>query len=409
MVTGSETETAGAVMWGAIALGLLALQLPAVVILLSRLMQGPRRQPPLRPRDTTHDQLGSVSILVPTLNEAQRLGPCLAGLGLQGYEVREILVIDSDSTDGTPDLVKAAGRYDPRLRLLPDDPLPADWVGRPWALHTGFRHSSEQSRWILGIDADTRPKPGLVSAAIAAAEAGGYDLVSFSPRFILKTPGELLLQPALLMTLVYRFGPAGSSIGGPTRVMANGQCFLIRRDRLVDLGGYSCARRSFCDDVTLARTAAAHGMKVGFLDGGNLIEVRMYEGAAETWNEWGRSLDLKDASPRAQTIGDCLFLLAVQGLPLPLVLLLVEPACATASGLLTAVWWLNLALVAIRFALNWAIAPSYNLSGAKLSWLFFLSPLADPFAALRIGLSSVQTPTQWRGRSYSPAVPTNAG
>jgi dolichol-phosphate mannosyltransferase len=89
--------------------------------------------------------------------------------------------------------------------------------------------------------------------------------------------------------------------------------------------------------------------------------------------------------------------------------LLIEPACATASWLVTAVWGLNIALVAMRFALNWAIAPSYNLSGATLSWLFFLSPLADPLAALRIGLSSVQTPTQWRGRSYSPAVPTNAG
>jgi dolichol-phosphate mannosyltransferase len=408
MVTGAETET-GAVVWGAIALGLLLVQLPAVAILLARLMQGPGRQQPLQPRDTTHDQLGSVSILVPTLNEAARLGPCLTGLGLQGYEVREILVIDSDSTDGTPELVKAAGRQDPRLRLLPDDPLPGDWVGRPWALHTGFRHSNEQSRWILGIDADTRPKAGLVSAAIAAAEAGGYGLVSFSPRFLLQTPGELILQPALLMTLVYRFGPAGSSIGGPTRTMANGQCFLVRRDRLVDLGGYSSARGSFCDDVTLARAAAAQGMKVGFLDGGKLIEVRMYEGAAETWREWGRSLDLKDASPRAQTLGDCLFLLAVQGLPLPLVLLLFEPACASASWLVTAAWGLNLALLLIRFALNWAIAPSYNLSGAKLPWLFFLSPLADPLAALRIGLSSVQTPTQWRGRSYSPAVPTNAG
>jgi dolichol-phosphate mannosyltransferase len=409
MINGWEATDNGSVLWGAIALGLLVVQLPAVAILFSRLLQGPGREQPLRPRDTTHDQLGSVSILVPTLNEVNRLGPCLEGLGLQGYEVREVLVIDSNSQDGTPELVKAAAQTDPRLRLLPDDPLPADWVGRPWALHTGFRHSSELSRWVLGIDADTRPKPGLVAAAIAAAEAGNYDLVSFAPRFVLKTPGELVLQPALLMTLVYRFGPAGTAIGGPTRAMANGQCFLVRRDRLVDLGGYSCAKRSFCDDVTLARFAAARGMKVGFLDGGNLIEVRMYEGAAETWNEWGRSLDLKDASPQAQTIGDCLFLLAVQGLPLPLALLLLEPACATASWLVTAVWGLNVALVAMRFALNWAIAPSYNLSGATLSWLFFLSPLADPLAALRIGLSSVQTPTQWRGRSYSPAVPTNAG
>ena len=53
---------------------------------------------------------------------------------------------------------------------------------------------------ILGLDADTQPQPGLVPALIAAATAEGYDLVSLSPRFILKGLGEIWLQPALLMT-----------------------------------------------------------------------------------------------------------------------------------------------------------------------------------------------------------------
>ena len=54
---------------------------------------------------------------------------------------------------------------------------------------------------------------------------------------------------------------------------------------------------------------------MGFLDGAKVIKVRMYEGAAETWQEWGRSLDLKDASSPAQLWGDLWLLLMVQGLP----------------------------------------------------------------------------------------------
>ena len=46
----------------------------------------------------------------------------------------------------------------------------------------------------------------------------------------------------------------------------------------------------------------------------------MYEGAAQTWKEWGRSLDLKDASSTAQLWGDLWLLLAVQGFPLPIVI-----------------------------------------------------------------------------------------
>lgn len=380
---------------------LLLAQLPAVAILLSRLLKGPTRFPPLRPQLAQPAFLGKVSVVVPTLNEAERIAPCLEGLSRQSYEVREVIVVDSYSTDATPDLVKAKQQNDPRFRLMNDDPLPTDWVGRPWALHNGFWASSEQSDWILGIDADTQPQPGLVASLLETAIAHNYDLISLSPQFILSYPGEIWLQPALLMTLVYRFGAAGETNSAPERVMANGQCFFCRRSLLVQVNGYTSAKRSFCDDVTLAREIAALGAKVGFLDGANVLKVRMYEGAAETWKEWGRSLDLKDAASPAQVWGDWLLLLLVQGLPLPLTLLLsILMSSGQTTLAMQSLLALNLLLVLIRIGLNFAIAPSYDLSQAKASWLFWLSPLADPLAVLRIFLSSIQTPKSWRGRTY---------
>lgn len=392
-----------------ISLGLLLLQVPATAILLSRLLKGPSRQLPIEPRPPTLELLASVSVVVPTLNEADRIGPCLFGLTRQSYEVREVIVVDSNSQDGTPDLVKAAEQKDPRFRLMTDDPLPPGWVGRPWALHNGFLHSSEQSEWILGIDADTQPHPDLVASLVSTAEAERYDLVSLSPQFILKYPGEWWLQPALLMSLLYRFDPAGINTQVAERVMANGQCFLCRRSVLAQMGGYISARGSFCDDVTLARNIAAQGFKVGFLDGAKVLKVRMYEGAAETWKEWGRSLDLKDASSTAQLWGDLWLLLAVQGLPLlillsylllSLLILCFGGAQDTAPTPLLLLLGLNLFLLVIRFALLFAIAPSYDRIKTKSEWLFWLSPLADPLAVLRIFLSAQKTPTQWRGRKY---------
>lgn len=388
---------------GALSFALLLVQAPAVAVLLSRLLKGPSRRPPVKPLRPEPELLGVVSVIVPTLNEANRISPLLAGLSSQSYEVREMIVIDSNSQDGTQALVKAAQQKDPRFRLIVDDPLPDGWVGRPWALHTGFLHSSEDSEWILGMDADTQPQTGLVAGLVSVAQAEGYDLVSLSPRFILKYPGEWWLQPSLLMTLLYRFDPAGADSQSAERVMANGQCFLCRRSVLAAVGGYTSARSSFCDDVTLARNIAARGFKVGFLDGAKVLKVRMYEGIAQTWQEWGRSLDLKDASSMAQVWGDLWLLLSVQGLPLPAsLLLLVETLHATSLHLgnvpapLLVALGLNLFLLAIRVALLFAIAPSYE----GKSPYFYLSPLADPFAVLRIFLSAMQTPTQWRGRHY---------
>lgn len=392
--------TAGSLL----ACGLLLMQVPATIVLLSRLLKGPSRQAPVKPSLSTPDLLASVSVVVPTLNEAERLSPCLSGLSLQSYEVREITIVDSHSQDGTPDLVKAAQQKDPRFRLMNDEALPPSWVGRPWALHNGFLHSSEASEWILGIDADTQPSPGLVAGLVSTAKAQGYDLVSLSPQFILKYPGECWLQPALLMTLLYRFESAGVDTQAPERVMANGQCFLCRRSVLAEVGGYSSARSSFCDDVTLARNIAARGYKVGFLDGAKVLKVRMYEGALETWKEWGRSLDLKDASSARQLWGDLWLLLSVQALPLFIALsALIYPPQSTPYSLLVG---LNVFLLVIRWALLLAIAPSYDRSRAKGGWLFWLSPLADPLAVLRIFLSANHTPTQWRGRSYTAHVPS---
>jgi dolichol-phosphate mannosyltransferase len=389
-----------------LAMLLLVVQLPMVAVLLARLLQGPFRRPPLLPQASTLEQLGAVSVVVPTLNEVQRLGPCLAGLSQQGYEVREILVVDSRSTDGTQDLVKAYQAKDPRIRLLTDDPLPEGWVGRPWALNHGFLNSSPHSTWILGMDADTIPRVGLVAALSKAMEDEHYDLVSLAPQFILKTPGEFWLQPALLMTLVYRFGPAGSPANTSQRVMANGQCFMVRRDWLTRLNGYQTASTSFCDDVTLARNAAKAGARVGFWDGSRLLGVRMYEGVQETWREWGRSLDLKDAAPLAQIWWDAAFLVGVQGLPWLLVptLWLIEvlnPTVVPWPWPLRALLVVNVGLLLVRLAMQAAITSTYEWPAKAGKWAFWLAPLADGPAVFRILLSSLRTPTEWRGRQYS--------
>lgn len=370
----------------------------ALALLLHRLLPGRRRRPPVAPGGVVPAGT-TVSVVVASLNEAHRIQPCLDGLVAQDALVHEILVVDSGSTDGTANLVREAALRDPRVRLLRDEPLPPGWVGKVWALEHGLAHATGD--WVLGIDADTAPHPGLAAGAVRAAIANHYDAVSFAPRFRIESAGERWLQPSLLVTLVYRFGAAGAD-ADPERVMANGQCFLARRDVLLAAGGYRSARASFCDDVTLARHLARAGHRVGFLDGSRLYDVRSYTSAREVWREWGRSLDLKDASTRWRQWVDVVFLLLVQGVPLPALLILAllassgHPLGETARlvALVSAI------TVGVRVMLQRALAPSYARTGIA----FWLSPLSDPLAALRILLSTLRTPTQWRGRTYAPSL-----
>jgi dolichol-phosphate mannosyltransferase len=104
-----------------------------------------------------------------------------------------------------------------------------------------------------------------------------------------------------------------------------------------------------------------------------------------------------------QLWGDLGLLLAVQGLPLPI--LLLSLGCwgflPLSNPLIGVLLGLNLFWITVRFALCGAIASAYDLSVAKGKWIFWLSPFADPLAVVRLFVSANRKPTQWRGRVYS--------
>ncbi len=376
---------------------LLLAQSIALVVLIRRLLPGRTRRPPVPPVADVGPP--RVSVLLPTFNEVQRVQPCLEGLLKQASTVREILVIDGNSGDGTDKLVSGVTAKDGRVRLISEPPLPNGWIGKVWALQHGMEHAS--SEWVLNVDADIEPRAGMVAAAVQVAEELNLQAVSFSPCFAGQSAAEQWLQSALLLTLVYRGGAVGRDGRAPAhRVMANGQCFLIKRDVLVANGGYAAARTSFCDDVTLARHLARQGVRVGFLDGSRLFSVRSYESLGEMWREWGRSIDLKDATTPLRLAADVALLALVQGAPI-LVLALFG---ADAWELRNATSWLlvaaNAVLLVMRVAMVGALAGSYE----KRRWAYWLSPLADPIAVLRIALSALRRPTRWRGRRYGRAT-----
>jgi dolichol-phosphate mannosyltransferase len=239
---------------------------------------------------------------------------------------------------------------------------------------------------VVTLDADTRPKPGLAGAL--AATLAHHDLVSAGPRFVCDGVAEQALHASFLATLVYRFGPIGSPSPPPAhRVVANGQCLAFRREAMRRADGFARVRSRMTDDVALARTLAADGWVVGFLDAGGLLEVDMHESAAEVWREWGRSLPLSDVTHPAWQAAD----LAVVWLAAAL------PVLRLAAGRATR---LDLALLAVRLLLTGALRGSYARPGVGVA----LSVLLDPATAVRLTLASLRPVRSWRGRTYPAAL-----
>ena len=373
---------------------LASLQTVLAFVLAGRLVGGRSRRPAEAPKVEGLDEPG-LTVVVACLNEAARIGPCLEGLTQQGRPVTEILFVDSGSTDGTRDLIADAAARDPRIKLITDPPLASGWIGKAWALQHGTTLATNP--WVLGMDADTQAEPGCAASVLAAALREGFDVVSFAPRFAAQSAAERWVQPALLVTLIYRSGAVGDPRVTLDRVIANGQCFLAKRAVILEHGGYEPVKDSFAEDVSLVRHLAQRGVAVGFLDGARLYRVRSYRGVAQMWREWGRSLDLKDATTRARQAWDTVFVVLAQGVQWPLAVALALTWSSIAAGpARTLLGASTAALLAIRWLLLVALRPSYERRG--VTW--WLSPFADPLAAVRLVISSVRRPRRWRTRSY---------
>jgi len=330
-----------------------------------------------------------VSIIVPVLNEYSRLAPCLEGLLAQGAEVAEILVVDGGSEDGTQSLVACYANRDARIRLIDASPVPDTWNGKAWGLQVGLQAASSWPNWILTVDADVRPHAALTRALLSKAQQEALPALSVATLQDIEGFGEGLLHPALLTTLVYRFGLPGKPIRRVEEVQANGQCFLFRRDALESCGGFLGAQHSICEDVTIARTLVAAGYPVGFYEAGDLVTVKMYDGWRETWRNWPRSLPMRDRFSGAEVLRGWLEIVFVQALPLPLFFTLLAMRASSRHMLA-----LNGLLAAARIGVLFGTARAYR----RRPWSYWLSPVCDLPVAIQLGRSALKRQHFWRNR-----------
>lgn len=187
-----------------------------------------------------------LSVVIPTLNEAANIGALLERL-LDAPGVREVVVADGGSTDGTVELVR------PPVRLTRSEP------GRGMQLRAGAREVTGDV--LLFLHADVLP-PRDVAAQIAGAIEAGY----VGGNFRLRYP-----EGGALGRWLEALAPAYRSLG---RYYGDSGLF-VRRDVYEACGGFP--HIPIMEDIVFVRRMERAG-PTAYLPGPMVSAARRWEG-----------------------------------------------------------------------------------------------------------------------------------
>jgi glycosyltransferase involved in cell wall biosynthesis len=186
-----------------------------------------------------------VSVIIPTRNEAASIGRVLADLPAD--LVTEVIVVDSNSTDGTPEIAACTG-----ARVVSEQ---RRGYGR--ACLTGLAYTTTPDI-VVFLDGDYSDRPAELPLLLAPIADGRADI----------TLGSRLAGPRTPRAL-----PWHSAFGNR---LAAGLISLLFQQQITDLGPFRAARAEVLRALTLEETTYGWAVEMilkGALRGFRIVEV----------------------------------------------------------------------------------------------------------------------------------------
>lgn len=166
----------------------------------------------------------SVSIVIPTLNEAENVEPLIRRIMASGIQPLEILFVDDGSTDGTGARVRELGAEFPVQLLTRENPT----LGLAGAVIAGAR--AAQGDFLVVMDADLSHPPARIPDLVRPLQEGLCEMVIGS-RYVRggTTPGWPLWRKIM--------SRAASALAYPLTRVHDSMCgfFAIPRPLLLEL------------------------------------------------------------------------------------------------------------------------------------------------------------------------------
>jgi cellulose synthase/poly-beta-1,6-N-acetylglucosamine synthase-like glycosyltransferase len=385
-----------------ILIGLLALSL-LTAWGYSRKLEASSRQAPVLARSTVPLPNAKISVIIPAYNEAENIEECLLAVlhsTALPAERLEVWVIDDQSTDETWTIAESLQQRlnDPRLHLLRGQPRPTGevWVGKNWACTQAV--AKTHGEFLLFIDADTRLKSGAIEATVSLMQQEQIDLLSLGPAVVCGCLAEWIAQPLIISILLVSYDLAAVNDPTSDTAFAAGPFMLFRRTAYEKIGGHRAVADQVVEDVELSRRVKFSGLKLKYLLGNKMADVRMYRSWGALWEGWTKNFFMGSHRNFKGMIQLIVVMLLVYVVPWIGLGVAISQAFIAANILTIVVLVLSLLGITLHYRLRQILAQSSM--PPRYWWLSGVGGVA--VIAITIG-SIIKTETgwgwTWRGRS----------
>tara|TARA_Y100001935_G_scaffold224416_1_gene200812 strand:+ start:227701 stop:228867 length:1167 start_codon:yes stop_codon:yes gene_type:complete len=232
-----------------------------------------------------------VSICIPARNEEMNIKKCVESALNQNYPYFEVLVLDDQSTDMTPEILQMIEAEHVDLKIFKGAPKPKDWLGKPWACHQLSKQA--QGDFLLFLDADVWLHKNALKQTVPFFSA--FDAITVWPEQVTETFWEKMIVPMIYFAL-FTLLPA-KYVERPPRwlpsffktrlehkfVAACGQYFAFKRTAYDNIGGHEAVKDEVVEDMALAKLLKQNEIRLKMFHGADQIWCRMYRSHHDIW------------------------------------------------------------------------------------------------------------------------------
>jgi glycosyltransferase involved in cell wall biosynthesis len=333
------------------------------------------------------ESLPRVSIIVPALNEEEKLEPALRSLLQLEYPNYEVIAVNDRSTDRTGQIMDRLAASNPvKLRVMHVNELPKAWLGKPNALHRASQVATGE--WLLFTDADVNFRPDALGRAIQLGLRSNADHVVLFPTLLSESWGERMMLAFLALAFTVERLWKVSDPKSPDFIGV-GAFNLLRRSAFNAIGGMQPLRMEVVEDMKLGKLIKKNGFKQIAAFGHGLLTIHWARGV------WGIVRNLRKNTFAFLNFNWVLSLLAILGVLLVHLGLYVGIIFAPGWAKLGfAIGLLSLFLFYVGIRRHLKISPLY----------FFLHPISSALMCLVLAQSTYYTlkngGIEWRGTRY---------